>query len=317
MKLLLTGATGFVGHAVLQQLCASPHYHIAAVARQKASAQAANLDWVPVGNLSAQTHWTAALAGVQVVLHLAGRAHVMHEHASDPLAAFRSTNTAATLHLARQAAQAGVRRFVFVSSVKVHGERTTAGRPFDESMAPAPEDAYAISKHEAEQGLRQLAAETGLEVVIVRPPLVYGPGVKANFAALVAAIARGRPLPLGAIDNRRSLVALDNLVDLLLICLEHPGAANQTFLVSDGEDLSTAELARRLGVAIGRPARLLPVPPALLRAGARLMGRGAAAQRLCDSLQVDIRKARSLLAWSPPISVAEGLQRTVQRMGRP
>jgi nucleoside-diphosphate-sugar epimerase len=314
VKLLLTGSTGFVGQAVLRQLGNLPYYEVAAAARHRASLEAPNLRCVPVPDLSAQTDWSEALSGAQAVLHLAGRAHVMRELACDPLAEFRATNTAATLHLARQAALAGVRRFVFVSSVKVHGERTAPSRPFDERMVPMPVDAYAISKHEAEQGLRVLAAETGMDVVIVRPPLVYGPGAKANFAALAQAIARGRTLPLGAIDNRRSLVAVDNLVDLLLACLQHPRAANECFLVSDGEDLSSAELARRLGAAIGRPARLLRVPAALLRAGASLIGRGDAARRLCDNLQVDITKARTLLGWTPPISVDEGLRRAVRGM---
>jgi nucleoside-diphosphate-sugar epimerase len=254
---------------------------------------------------------STVLQGCTTALHLAARVHVLHDTA-EPLAAYLAVNTAGTLHLAEQAASAGVRRFVFVSTVKVHGESTSVHRPVAETTAPAPQDPYAISKWEAEQGLATIAARTGMEVVIVRPPLVYGPGVKANFAALVNAVARGWPLPLAGIDNRRSLIGLDNLVDFLLLCLEHPAAANQTLLVSDGEDLSTPSLLRRLGTAMGRPARLWAVPPALLTAGAALIGRRAAAERLCGNLQLDSTKARTLMNWSPPVGVDESLRRTVR-----
>ena len=216
-----------------------------------------------------------------------------------------------TLHLARQAAAAGVLRFVFISSINVNGEATKSGMPFSADDAPAPQDPYGVSKMEAEQGLRQIAAETGMAVVIIRPPLVFGPGVKANFAALVRAVQRGWPLPLGAVHNQRSLVALDNLVDFIVTCLSHPQAANQTFLVSDGQNLSTAELVRGMAQAPGVPARLLPVPVWTLQAGAKLLGKGDAVQRLCGNLQVDIPKARSLLGWVPPVSVEEGLRRAV------
>jgi nucleoside-diphosphate-sugar epimerase len=216
------------------------------------------------------------------------------------------------LTLARQAAAAGVRRFVFVSSIKVNGEATQPGHPFTAGDAPAPLDPYGISKMEAEQGLRQIAAETGIEVVIIRPPLVYGPGVKANFAAMMRWLRRGVPLPLGAIDNQRSLVALDNLADLIITCITHPAAANQTFLVSDGQDVSTSELLRRMGRAMGRPARLLPVPAGLLELGAALVGRRDMAQRLCGCLQVDIEKTRQLLGWSPPLTLDQGLTKAAQ-----
>jgi nucleoside-diphosphate-sugar epimerase len=231
----------------------------------------------------------------------------MNDTAADPLTAFRAVNVDGTLNLVRQAATAGVKRFVFISSVKVNGELTQPGRAFTETDAAAPQDAYGQSKHEAEQGLRQLAADTGMEVVIIRPPLVYGPGVKANFAALMRAVQRGWPLPLGAVHNQRSLVALDNLVDFIVTCITHPQAANQTFLVSDGEDLSTTELVRGMAQAVGVPARLLPVPVWALQAGATLLGKGDAVQRLCGNLQVDISKARNLLGWTPPVSVAAGL----------
>ena len=215
------------------------------------------------------------------------------------------------MSLARMAAKEGVKRFIFISSVKVNGESTRPGRAFTEADAPNPQDAYGQSKHEAELGLRQLAADTGMEVVIIRPPLVYGPDVKANFAALMRAVQRGCPLPLGAVHNQRSLVALDNLVDFIFTCISHPQAANQTFLVSDGQDLSTTELVRGMARAAGAPARLLPVPVWALQAGARLLGKEDAVERLCGNLQVDISKARSLLGWVPPVSLEEGLRRAV------
>ena len=237
----------------------------------------------------------------------------MTEQATDPLLEFRHINVDGTLNLARQAAEAGTRRFVFLSSIKVNGERTNPGRPFTADQQPEPGDPYGVSKMEAEIALRELAKKTGMEVVIIRPPLVYGPGVKANFLEMMRWLSRGVPLPLGAVtQNKRSLVALGNLVDLVETCIEHPAAANQTFLVSDGEILSTADLLQRLGIALGCPARLIPVPVGLLKLGAALLGRSAVAQRLCGSLEVDIGKTRELLGWSPPLSVDEGLRRTAE-----
>ena len=247
------------------------------------------------------------MSGVTAVVHLAARVHVMRDTAADPLSEFRRVNVDGTLNLARAAAAAGVKRFVYLSSLKVNGESGT----FAADDPPAPQDAYGISKHEAEAGLRMIAAHGTLEVVIIRPPLVYGPGVRANFAALVRAIARGIPLPLGAVRNLRSLVGIDNLVDFILTCIGHPAATNETFLVSDGEDLSTTDLARRLARAMGRRARLIPVPAAALMLMATAIGRRDVAERLLGSLQVDISKSRRRLAWNPPISVDEGLRRTV------
>jgi nucleoside-diphosphate-sugar epimerase len=260
-----------------------------------------------VGGLTPELDWRQTVAGADAVIHLAARVHVMREAATDPLSEFRRVNVSSTLNLARQAAAAGVPRFVFLSTVKVNGEKGV----YTEADPPAPEDAYAMSKHEAELGLRKIAVETGMEVVIIRSPIVYGPGVKANFQTLIGAVARGIPLPLGAVHNRRSLVALDNLVDFILACLEHRAAANETFLVSDGEDLSTTDLIHRLARVLGRPARTISVPVSVLRAGASLLGRREVAQRLLESLQVDMSKARQVLGWVPPISVDEGLRRAV------
>jgi UDP-glucose 4-epimerase len=264
-----------------------------------------------VGDLTSYNDWGHALKGISVVVHAAARVHVMNDTATDPLIEFRRVNLQGTLNLARQAATSGVRRFVFISSIKVNGEATVLGSPFFADDVPTPLDAYGVSKMEAEQGLRQIAADTGMEVVIIRPPLVYGPGVKANFAALMRAVQRGWLLPLGAVYNQRSLVALDNLVDFIITCTTHPLAANQTFLVSDGQDLSTTQLIREMAQAAGVTARLLPVPVPWLRAAARVLGKADSVDRLCGNLQVDISKARTLLGWMPPVSVTEGLRRAV------
>ncbi len=305
-EILLTGATGFVGQALDARLRRQGQ-RLLGTGRQ--SGQLASGTPIAAAQLGPEQDWSGCLADKRAVVHLAARVHVMDERASDPLSAFRLANTAGTLNLARQAAAAGVRRFIFVSSIKVNGEHTPSGRAFRFDDAPAPLDPYGVSKREAEDGLRALGASSGMEVVVIRPPLIYGPGVKANFAALMRAVRDGWPLPLGgATANRRSLVALDNLVDLLARCIDHPAAAGQTFLVSDDEDLSTAELLRRMGRALGRPARLLPVPASLLNAGAVLLGRRAIAQRLLGNLQVDIAHTRETLNWTPPLSVDEGLR---------
>ena len=309
--ILLTGATGFVGFAISERLVMDGAHGIRAVVRRPEALLSPCIDKVVVPDIALNVDWVNIFECVEVVIHAAARVHVMVDKAENPLDEFRRVNVQGTLNLARQAAAAGVRRFVFISSVKVNGEATQLGRPFTADDAPAPLDAYGISKMEAEQGLREIAVQTGMEVVIIRPPLVYGPGVKANFAAMMRWLRRGIPLPLGAIHNERSLVALDNLVDLIVTCTTHPAAAGQTFLVSDGEDVSTTELLRRMGQAMGRPARLIPVPAGWLKLAAALVGKRDVAQRLCGSLQVDISKARSLLGWVPPVSVQEGLRRAV------
>ena len=310
--ILLTGSSGFVGRAVCSK-ASREGFEIRGTLRYNERTPAL-MTPVEIGDISASSTWQVALKGITTVLHLAARVHVMQDTAVDPIAAFRAVNVGGTLNLARQAAAAGVKRFVFVSTAKVNGESTQPDRPFTEADIPNPQDAYSLSKYEAEQGLRQISADTGMEVVIIRPPLVYGPGVKANFATLMQAVQQGRPLALGSVNNRRSLVALDNLVDFIITCMTHLKAANETFLVSDGNDLSTAELVRGLARAAGVSPRLLPVPVWALQAGAMLLGKEDEVQRLCGSLQVDISKARQLLGWRPPVVVDEGLRRAVAGM---
>jgi nucleoside-diphosphate-sugar epimerase len=309
-KVLITGGNGFVGQHLLQRLLADSEYAPIATTRL-GSGLSQSIQSVVVGDIDGNTDWAQALAGIDVVVHTAARVHVMNDTSNDPLAAFRRVNVQGTLNLARQAAAKGVRRFVFISSVKVNGESTALGAPFAEHTVPAPKDAYGVSKLEAEQGLREIASMTGMEVVIIRPPLIYGPGVKANFAALLRAVKRGIPLPLGAIHNVRSFLGLDNLVDFIATCISHPKAANETFMISDGQDLSTSELIRGIAQGAGVTARLVSVPVWALKAGAGLLAKGDAMQRLCGNLQVDITKARSLLDWVPPVSVSEGLRRAI------
>lgn len=269
-----------------------------------------NVEVELVNSVDTSTDWSSALAEVDLVIHLAARVHVMNDDATNPLAEYRKINVDGTLNLARQAAAAGVKRFIFLSSVKVNGESTNADKPFNETNSPNPQDAYGVSKFEAEQGLIEIAKQTGMEVVIIRPPLVYGPGVKANFANMLSVVMKGILLPLGAVHNKRSFVYIDNLVSLIVWCIDHSAAANQVFLVSDGRDLSTTELLRACADALGVKSRLLPVPQKWIEFTAALFGKTQLAQRLCGNLQVDISKARTLLGWEPPVTVEYGLKVT-------
>lgn len=305
-RILVTGANGFVGRALLTQL-------IATGAAVRGAARAPDrlppaCESVAIGDIGPDTDWSAALRGVEVVVHMAARVHQMQDTASDSLAAFRHVNTAGTRRLCESAIRAGVRRLVFVSTVKVHGEQSGAN-PWRESDPPAPADPYAVSKREAEDVVMAPAHAGQFEAVVMHPPLVYGPGVKANFLALVRLIARGLPLPLGAVRNRRSFVGVTNFAHALAACATHPAAANRTFLVSDLDDLATPELLRRIGTALGRPARLLPVPVPLLRLAARLAGRRAEIDRLCGNCAVDATAIGAALGWAPPLTVDAELQR--------
>ena len=315
--ILVTGATGFVGGALVRRLITDRAFkEVVAAVRRKDESLPERVQQIRIGDLSSTTGWSTALQGIDAVVHCAARVHVMQDDAKDILQAYREVNVNGTLNLARQASLAGVSRFVFVSSIKVNGEATQLGQPFTANDAAVPLDPYGVSKLEAERGLREIEAQTGMEVVIVRPPLIYGPGVKANFEVMMRWMGLGIPLPLGAIYNARSMVALDNLVDLLVTCLKHSAAAGQTFLVSDGEDVSTTDLLRRIAKAGGKKAFLFPVPGFAVEWAATLLGKRAEAKRLCRSLQLDISKTRRLLGWTPPVSVDEGLRRAAKGFGQ-
>ncbi|WP_150909691.1 UDP-glucose 4-epimerase family protein [Marinobacter halotolerans] len=307
MKVLLTGATGFVGRELASALMEEPGVALTSAVRRSTSSVPGTI--FLAGELNEQTDWASALVGQDVVIHAAARAHVMKDEVADPLAEYRRVNVQGTLNLAKQSVAAGVKRFIFVSSIKVNGEQTLPGRRFTADDQPAPEDAYGLSKLEAEKALQALVEENSMELVIIRPPLVYGPGVKGNFATLVKLVDRGIPLPFGSVHNKRSLIALTNLVDLVITCLDHPAAANQVFLASDGQDLSTTELLRGVAYAMGKPARLVSIPSKLLMIGAGILGKKEMAQRVLGSLQVDITKTCDLLGWRPPLGSQDGLRR--------
>lgn len=307
-RVLVTGATGFVGRELCGVL-ARAGCTVRAALRTGGNVPSAVAEQVVVGDIGSTTNWTAALDGVDCVLHAAARAHVLEDR--DNAALYDEINAKGTRRLAEAAAAAGVRRFVFLSSIKVNGERTTS-RPFTSLDTPDPHGDYARSKWQAERALSEIARHSQLEPVIVRPPLIYGPGVRANFLRLLQSIRGGWPLPLGRVDNRRSLVSIWNLCDLLLRALVHPGAAAGVWLVSDGEDLSTPELIRRMARPLCRRARLLPVPVAVLESLGAVAGKRAEVARLCGSLQLDIAATRAHFAWSPPLSVDESIERTVQ-----
>ena len=310
MQVLTTGSAGFVGKSLLSALDAK-QYRVCGATRSHKHCRSSFNSHV-VGNIDALTNWSEALTGADAVIHLAARVHIMRDIARNPLAEFRRVNVDGTLNLARQAAAIGVRRFIFLSTIGVNGNSTPLGTVFSENDASLPHDPYSVSKHEAEVGLRSISKSTGMELVIIRPTLVHGSQAPGNFGRLTRLVAKGLPLPLASIDNRRSLVGVDNLISFIVTCLEHPSAGNETFLVSDGEDLSTPDLIRRMARAMDRPARLLPVPKSVLMAAAAMLGQRDMAQRLCGSLQVDISKSRALLGWNPPVSVDEGIRRAVK-----
>ena len=308
MKILVTGANGFVGRAVCRRLL-SEAWTVAGAVRRQVTLQA-GVEARHIGEIGPGTDWDQALAGVQAVVHLAARVHVMKDKAADPLAAFRRVNTEGTLRLAEVAAQAGVKHFIFMSSIKVNGDGTEPGRPFRADDAVAPQDPYGRSKWEAEQGLAELSARTGMAVTILRPPLIYGPGVGGNLQALLTVLSRGVPLPLGLVDNRRSLLCVENLADAVACCLaggQDDGCA--TYLLRDGHDVSTPELIRLLCAGLGRKSRLLPIPPALLRLAGVLSGRKPAVDRLLGSLQVDDAPFCQRFSWSAPVAPEDGIKR--------
>jgi nucleoside-diphosphate-sugar epimerase len=304
-SILLTGASGFIGAALWKRLFSDGFHKLTTVSRRPivdmdSSIKMHVTDFVLQGSLR------PILSGVDVVVHAAARAHITKESVDNPLAEFRKVNTDATLNLACQASEAGVRRFIFISSIGVNGTQNV--QPFTEEDFPSPAEPYAISKLEAEEGLLKLAEETEMEVVIIRPPLVYGPNAPGNFGSLVRWVKKGFPIPFGAIKNLRSFVGLENLVDFIITCIDHPAAGNQTFLVADGEDVSTTDLIKRLGHALDKPARFIPIGPKLMALCAAMLGKKSRVEKLFGSLQVDISKAKTLLGWDPPMSLDEGLR---------
>jgi len=309
---LVTGANGFVGQALCKGLIKQGFDVLGAVRNDNV-----NLDFlttkVIIGDINNQTNWAEVLINVDFIIHLAARVHIMNEVALDPIDIYRKINVEGTLNLAKQASKIGVKRFIYLSSIKVNGEITLPGIPFTENDKHIPIDPYALSKYEAERNLLQLAKETDLEVVIIRPPLVYGPKVKANFLRMVKWLYKGVPLPFGAIHNKRSLIALDNLVDFIITCVKHPSAVNEVFLVSDSDDISTTELLNRVAISLGKKSRLLPVNQQVLELCLKLVGKRSLAQRLCSSLQVDISKAKKILNWTPPVSMNYELNKISQQ----
>lgn len=311
-KILVTGATGFLGRALISEL------HVRGDTAPIGAGRSAVLTidkkrYIQVGELGANTDWSEALSGVEVVIHTAARTHIMSDMSADPLSEYRRVNVDGTLGLAKQALLEGVKRFIFISSIKVNGEGTYNGQKYCAQDKPAPEDPYGISKYETELALSSLAAGTDMEVVVIRPPLIYGPGVKGNFALMIKLVERGLPLPLGGINNQRTLVGLDNLVDLVIQCIDNPMAANQVFLAGDDESVSTSELLRAVGKAMDKPVTLVPIPSSVLSFGAKLAGKKEVARRLLGSLEVDITYTCERLGWRPPYSLSHGLGRCFEK----
>ena len=311
--ILVTGSTGFVGSRLLASKEAlESRIHLRAVTRRPLEAALPNVEQILVPHIAENSDWTDALFGVDTVVHLAGRVHVMDDKASNPLEEYRRANVLSTLNLAKQAASAGVKRFIFLSSIKVNGDKTNIGQPYTEDSIAAPLDPYGISKLEAEEGIREICNATGMEYVFIRPPLIYGPGVKANYQKLMNLVQRRLPLPLGGIVNIRSMLALDNLIHFILLAARHPKASNQLFLLSDESTLSTAQLIDRMAICMGYTSnRLISVPANVLRLVGLCLGQRAAIDRLTESLEINSQKAHSLLGWNPPLNFEEAIQMTV------
>jgi UDP-glucose 4-epimerase len=312
-NILVTGATGFVGSRLLESKDAvARSIRFRAMTRRPLKNIALNVELIQIDDISDKTDWSVALSGIDTVVHLAARVHVMDDRSSDPLDEYRKANLTSTLNLARQAADAGVQRFIFLSSIKVNGEKTNLGEPFTEDSIPKPEDPYGVSKLEAEEGIRKICNATGMEYVIIRPPLIYGPGVKANFQKLMNLVQKRLPLPLGGIVNQRSMLALDNLIDFILLVARHPKAANQLFLLSDNQGYSTPHLIERLSKSMGyTSARLISIPAQILHLAGLCLGQKSAVERLTESLEVSAHKAHLLLDWNPPLNVEQAIQVTV------
>lgn len=308
-KILLTGGSGYIGSAVYKQLLLDRKHSILLASRDKEPIHFSCDVFYYLG-LSKSTEWSSALSEINTVVHIAGRAHILKEQEAESIKIFHTVNVEGTLQLAKQAALSGVKRFIFISSIGVNGNVNQS--PFTEQDEPNPQEPYALSKWEAEKGLRKISEESDMELVVIRPPLVYGPLAPGNFRRLVGAIKKGILLPFGAIHNKRTLVGLDNLVDLIITCIDHPDATNQTFLAGDNEDVSTTQLLQKIGKALGRPVRLIPVPLILLQGGAKILGRSELAHRLLGNLQIDISKAKGLLQWSPPITLDQGIIKAVK-----
>jgi len=313
MRILVTGATGFVGKALVNELLDAKHNVVACV-RRHSSELRSEVEQIIIGDiglLDEKNTLNDCMKNIDVVVHTAARVHIMKDRASDPLSEFRKVNTAATLILARAAAAAGIKRFIFLSTIKVNGEFTPVGGSFSEEDSCNPTDPYAISKWEAEKGLMDLAGQTEMEVVVIRPPLIYGPGVKGNFASMIELVNKGIPIPLGKVENQRSLLALDNIVSFIIVCLEHPKATNQIFLLSDGQDVSTVQLIQSIAHLQDKNANLLSIPTSWISFLAGLLGKRDVAERLLGSLSVNNSKARNMLGWEPIVSMEQQLEKTI------